>query len=140
MDRPRFWQATTAGFVTSFVVGFLLWGIVLADFMAANTFAPAGVIKDPPILWIMAAGELALALLMTLMISWKGDPGAAQGAKVGAIFWFLLGIGLWASFLGMMNLYTPGWAVVDLAAGILRGAVVGAVIGLVLGRGEGASA
>ncbi|MFM6184149.1 MAG: hypothetical protein ACKPA8_22125, partial [Dolichospermum sp.] len=45
MDAKKRMMATLAGFIVYFVLGFLLYGILLSDFMRANTGSATGVMR-----------------------------------------------------------------------------------------------
>ncbi len=83
MDAKKCLLATVAGGVTLFVTGGLLYGLLLADFMEANS--PPGLIKEQPDLAPLFFGELIIAAFLTLVLSrWSGIGGFMDGAKAGA--------------------------------------------------------
>ena len=70
MDAKRFTTATLAGAVTLFVAGYLIYGLALADFYAANVGSATGVEKDPPIWLYLVLGQLVFAAFVTLVLGW----------------------------------------------------------------------
>lgn len=129
--------ATLAGALTSFVLGFLIYGLLLASFLEANVGSATGVYKDPPeILWI-ALGQIPLALLLTLAIGrWGNRTSLAGGAKVGALFGLLVSLGFDLTMYGTTNVQNMTVTLVDPIASVVLVGATGAVIGVVLGRGK----
>ena len=129
--------ATVAGAVTAAVLGFLIFGLVMGPFFAANVGSATGVSKDPPALvWVFLA-RLPLALMLALAISkWGDSTSLAGGARVGAIFGFLVTAGFDLTMYGMTNLSNLTATLVGIVVSTAVWAVEGAVIGSVLGRGS----
>ena len=135
MTTQKFAIATIAGGVTLFVLGGLLYGVVLIDFFMSNVGTAQGAMKETPDWLHLALGELAFAALLTQVIgNWAGVSGAGEGFKIGAIFGLMLGVAISLTFLATMNITTPLAAVVDTIVGTIRAGTAGAVIGIVLGR------
>ena len=133
--------ATAAGALTSFVVGFLISGLALASFFAANTGSATGAIKDPPNLVAIALGQIPSALLLTLAIGkWGNSTSTVGGAKVGALFGLLIAASVDLTIYGTTNVQNLTVTLVDPIFGTLLTAVTGAVVGMVLGWGKSASA
>jgi hypothetical protein len=128
--------ATLAGAVTSFLLGFLIYGMALADFFAANVGSATGVIKDPPDLLYIGLGQIPLALLLTLAIDrWGGDSRSmVGGAKVGALFGLLIALGFDLTMYGATNVSNLTATLVDPIVSCGLVAFTGAAIGMVLGR------
>ena len=130
----RMLLATLAGAVTSVVLALLVFGLALGPFFAANVGSATGVSKDPPALvWVLLA-RLPLALLLAMAISkWGDSTSLAGGAKVGAIFGFLVTSGVDLTMYGTMNLSnltaTLAGIVVSTAVWAMEGAVIGSVLG-----------
>jgi hypothetical protein len=98
-------------------VGYLIWGLVFADFFAANAGSATGVARDATLQWAIALGSLFLAVLITLAVSGAGSSSVGEGFKLGATVGFLVWFGMDFSLLGV----------------VLSG-IGGAVIAVVLGR------
>jgi hypothetical protein len=136
MDAKRFTTATVAGAVTLFVAGYLLYGLALADFYAANVGSATGVEKDPPIWLYLVLGQLVFAAFVTLVLGWKGVSSAVAGMKAGAAVGFLVTLGFDLSMYSMANLANMTATLVDPLVALVHVAIGGAVIGWVLGRGR----
>jgi hypothetical protein len=66
--------ATLAGASAGFITEVLLYGVLLADFFAANAGSATGVNREEPNLVMIALGQIPLALLLALFIS-RWDSG-----------------------------------------------------------------
>lgn len=130
----RFIIAAVAGSITMLVVGFLLYGLLFAGLFREGALTIPGVMKQPPeILWILA-GQVGFGLLIALVISWRGATSFTSGAQTGALFGFLMAIGYDFAQYGTSNLWTLTATLLDpLLTAVLVGSAGGA-IGFVLGR------
>ena len=127
--------ATVAGALTSFVLGFLVYGIALSSFFAANVGSATGVYKEAPDLAPVLLGQTALAFLLTLAISkWGNSTSLAGGAKVGALFGLLFALGFDLTMYGTTNIQNMTATLVDPIVSMVVVAAAGAMIGMVLGR------
>ena len=132
----RVLAATVAGGITIFVLGFLIYGLVLDPYMKANMVQYSGLMKDPPGWAALVCANLANALLLAFIFDyWAGIKTFVGGLKGGAIVMFLIAITLDLQFLAFMNLWKgdPLPIVADIAGATVLGALAGGVIGQVLG-------
>lgn len=133
MDAKKFAMASVAGGVMLFLLGFVLYGVLLSEFMEANM--TPGVAKEMPDMVPLILGELVLAAFLTLILSrWSGIESFGAGAKAGALLGLLLGLGLNLELYGTMNLSGPATIPVDTLINAVRMGLTGGVIGVVLGR------
>ncbi|MEP7226907.1 MAG: hypothetical protein ABI785_06070 [Gemmatimonadales bacterium] len=135
MDTKRIVSGTLVGGITLYVVGYLIWGLIFADFFAANAGSATGVARDPQLVWAVALGNLALAALVTLAIgSRPGSATIGQGFKIGAIVGFLLWLGVDFIHYGVTNVSNLTATVVDPLLEVIHTGIGGAVIAAVLGK------
>ena len=133
MVIKRLTLATLAGALAGFITEILLYGVLLADFFAANAGSATGVNREKPDLVMIALGQIPLALLLAVLIRRGGvRPSPASGAGLGAIFGFLLELGVDLTMYGTTNVANLTATLVDPFVTLVQGAVTGAVIGLVL--------
>lgn len=128
--------AALAGAVVSFLLGWLIYGILLAEFMAEHTNSSFMLAETDMIWWAMVASNIFWALLLAYIFNrWANISTAAAGASAGAIICLLVGLAYALGFYGMSTIYNDltGLAA-DVVAGTVMGAIVGAVIGFVLGK------
>jgi hypothetical protein len=133
----RVLAATVAGGVAFFILGFLLYGLVLDPMVMKPNMNPDAVklINDPPV-WIplVLANFVSAFLLAYIFDKWAGIKTFRGGLEGGAIVWFLISLSfqlMFLAFMKMSNNYTP--AIADVVGSIIMGGIGGGVIGQVLG-------
>ncbi|CAN5849570.1 hypothetical protein BH20ACI4_BH20ACI4_32620 [soil metagenome] len=132
----RVLAATVAGGIAFFFLGWLIFGLLLAEFMKAHTINYPGLLKEPmPDMIPLALANLAWAWLIAFIFDyWAGIKTFVGGLKGGALIMFPIILGIDLQFMAFMNLYqgfTP--LIVDVIASTVLGAIAGGVIGLILG-------
>lgn len=136
MDTKKLIFGTVAGGVVAFLLGGLVYTVILAGFFESHLGSAQGAMKDPPdMLWI-AIGNLFGALLLTIIYGrWAGIKTIATGAKAGAVFGLLVALYYDSVMFGTTNLIgDPVAIVVDSIANAVCFAGAGAAIGWILGR------
>ena len=132
-------RGTVVGGIVVFLVGWLIYGVLLMDYMKANMNQCATRPEGVMIWWALIASQLLSALLLTLVLKWSGAKGVVDGLKTGALFGILLGAGMDLSFWSMTTLYNNlGVLAVDVVVYTLLMAVMGMVIVLVWGKDNAA--
>lgn len=135
MDIKRLIIGSITGLVVLYVVGYVIWEMLLVDFFAANAGSAQGVAREEQILWAVLVGTLCYATLLTMTIEARsGATSLVDGAKAGAV----VGLLLWGTvdflFYGYFNLNNLTGAIADIVLEGVRGGIGGAVIALVLGK------
>lgn len=129
--------ATLAAAVAAFLFGWLVFGILLADFYASNSPVYEGLMKDPPnLLFIFFSNVINAFLIAYIFNRWAGIKTAIDGAQAGFIIVALTAFGYDLMMYATMNMLTPVVMVVDVVGSGAFGAVIGAVAGFVLGSGK----
>jgi hypothetical protein len=133
----RVLAATVAGGVAFFVLGFVIYGLILDPMVMRPNMNPemAKFMNEVPH-WIpLVLGNLVLALLVAYIFdTWAGIRTFAGGAKGGAIIMFLMAFHIQLMFLAFMRMsdsLTP--TIADILGSTVMGAIGGGVIGQVLG-------
>lgn len=128
--------AGLVGAVVSFLLGWLIYGLLLGDFMAEHTNSTFMRAETDMVWWAMVASNIFWALLLAYIFNrWANISTAAAGMSAGAIICLLVGLAYALSYYAMSTIYNDltGLAV-DVVAGMVMGGIVGAVIGFVLGK------
>ena len=132
--------AALIGGIVGFLAGYLIYGIALMSFMAANAGSATGVMKTEfsTASYIhIFIGNLAGAFLLAYIYDvWANIRTLAGGAKAGALIGLLMAINFDFVMLGTTNIMTFNAAIVDILASVVFVAIVGSVIGWWLGRGK----
>ena len=138
MGTKKLVTGIVAGWITMFVVGYLIFDIIMAGFYANNAAAAFGVGRDT-ILWLpIALGIASHSILVTVCIGWSGANNAAAGFKVGGLVGFLVWLGIGLIDNGYNTVSTTIFPLVDASMEMIRTGIGGAVIASVLGKSKGA--
>ncbi|QOI96577.1 MAG: hypothetical protein HRU69_03330 [Flammeovirgaceae bacterium] len=129
--------ATLAGFVVFFLLGWLLYGMVLMDFFNSNQGTATGVMRAETemVWWALVVGNLLQAYLLVYIFgNWANITTFGGGFKSGLIIGLIIGYGVDLTMYGTTNIMNLTGALVDpLVIGVMMGAT-GGVIGVVLGK------
>ncbi len=126
--------------VTAFLLGWVIYGMLLMDYFTNNMVKYDGLTKDPMEMWAMGVSNLALGLLLAYVFNGSGVKTARNGIASGAIFFGLFSVGVNMMFYAQMNLFSLQLICVDVLASLVWGALVGAVLGWWFSRGQTAAA
>lgn len=129
-------MGTVAGAVALFLLGFLLYAVILGGFYEANLGSATGVMRELPVWWAMLISQLGLAAVVTYVFLHADVATAADGLKTGAVFGLLLGIAISFDLYAVTNWSNATVAFVEPIVSAVRTALAGAVIGWTLGMGS----
>ena len=129
--------ATFAGGLAYFLLGGLIYVVILGGFYEANLGSATGVLREIPVWWAMIVSQLGLAALVTYVFLHADVATASEGLRAGAIFGLLFGIAMAFDLYGVTNWSNLTVAFVEPFVTTVRIALGGAVIGWALGLGKG---
>ena len=139
MDIKRLIIGTVVGGITLYILGYVIWDMLYAEFFAANAGSATGVTKDPQVIWALGLGTLSYAALLTLAIETRADSATiVNGLKIGALVGFLMWFGADFIIYGVWNLSNLTATIVDPLLELIRAGISGAIIAGVLGKIAGA--
>ena len=128
-------RGTVFGGISYFLLGWLVYGIVLMGFMSANMNQCAARTDGSMVWWAIILSNFSAALLLTLILKWFGAKGIQDGLKIGALFGFLfaliVSLSSWSMTTQYMNL---GVLFVDILVSAVLFAVIGMIIVLTWGK------
>ncbi len=137
MEKKIIWGGLAGG-VTFFLLGWLLYGMLFRDFMAAQT--TAGVYKDEPDFPFLIIGNIIMGFLFAIVVgSWANANSMGDGAKKGFLLSLLIGGGYDFMMYGTANIMTMQGMMGDIGITIVMGTIVGAVVGMVMGSSKKAA-
>ncbi len=131
--------AGLAGGIAAFLLGWVIFGMLLMGYYEANMIHYEGLMKGEGEmhLGLMFLSNLMLSMMLAYVCSRMGVNDLKGGLVAGAIIGFLVYLSVDLGFLAMMNMFASNtMVVVDVLANTVWAALIGAVIGLVLGRGK----
>lgn len=120
---------SVVGGIAYFLLGWIIYGILMKDYCAAN-FGQEGMRAEADmVLWAMGLANIAAAMLMALIFSWANINSLLSGARVGAIIGFLTAVSIDLSMYAMTTMF-KNWSAlfVDVLLVTLMSAIAGAVI------------
>jgi len=128
-------RGTVAGGIVFFLLGWLVYGVLLMNYMTANMNQCAARPMQEMIWWAMIASSLLTGLLLTMVLKWAGAKAILDGLKTGAVFGVLLASGMDLGFWSMTKMYNNfAVMVVDVVVYTLMMSVVGMLIVLLWGK------
>ena len=133
MNTKTLLGALIAG-VVSFLLGWLIFGILLMDYYTANKVQYPGLLKDPMEIWPIAVADLAWGLLVSWIFSMANIKTVAKGVTVGFLIGFLMVLGFDLFVYAELNLYSTRLLGLDVIMNGIMGAASGAVLGWWYGR------
>jgi uncharacterized membrane protein len=129
--------ATLAGSVVQFLLGWLIYGLLLANFMNSHTTHYEGLMKDMNtgsfIILIFISGLVMSFLITYIFQRWAKFEKFFMGLAAGMLLGFLLALSYDLYFLASMNMFSVSAMIVDIIANTVVVGIVGAVIAWVLG-------
>jgi hypothetical protein len=143
MNTNKFLVGGIIGGVANFLLGWLVWGMLLTDFMQQHTTEAAKNImrgEDNMVWWALIAGNLLWGLTLSWVLVKSGASSASSGASTGAVFGLLVSASINCFLYAQMDAWDTTSIAVDIVANTVVGAVVGAIIGWYLGMGKKAAA
>ena len=136
MKTSKILVAGLIGGVVALLIGFLVYGNLLADFLESHT-KTAGVMKTNEELMIipLILGHLSWGLLLAIIFGrWANISTFATGAKAGGVIGLLMALTFNLINLGTANIMTTTGHLVDIALTTIMSAIVGGVIAWYLGK------
>ena len=132
MDGKRFIVGTATGGIVYFVLGVLLYAVLLGDFFESNMGSATGVQKEEIQYWPLLIGNLAFAALLTYAIqNWVQASTFREGARTGALIGLLVTIGYDMIQYDTTNIMNMTGTLADILVFTLMSSIAGGVIALV---------
>lgn len=130
----KFYLSVLAATVVAFLGGWLVFGVIFADYYMSHTNEAAKILmKDPPEMWAIAIANLAWSVLITYVLEKTGGNTFLKGFMTGAWVSFLTMVVFDISMYAFWNMYDLGFIFVDILIGTIFWGIVGGVAGAVLG-------
>ena len=141
MSANKILLGALAGGIAYFLLGWLIYGMLLTDF--ANAYPElkpetvADITRTPMVMWAMVVGNLVFGLLLAIIFGrWASISTFAAGAKAGAVITVLMALAYDLMMYSMLKTMTLNGAFLDPLISGAIGAITGGVVGWVLGYGN----
>lgn len=129
--------ATVAGSVVQFLLGWLIYGLLLAGFMNSQTTHYDGLMKNMNsgsfVILIFLSGLVMSFFIALIFQRWAKFETFLRGLTAGMFLGGFMSLSYDLASYSMMNLMSAGALVVDVITATVVTGIVGAVIGWVLG-------
>lgn len=123
-----------AGGVTFFLLGWLVYGILLMNYTTAN-YNQCAMRPMEEMIWIaMIISNLAFGFLLSVIFNWSNTTGILSGLKVAGITGLLICVSLDFSLYSMSSMFSGIPALlVDIVVYTIMSALTGVVVAWVMG-------
>ena len=136
MNSKNYFLAGILGGIVYFLLGWLVYGMLLMNYMEENAGLALGVNRVEMLLWSIGLGSLLYGFFLSYIFSCVGQvKTAAAGAKSGAWVGFLVAGAIDFTMYGTTNISTLNAVAVDILAATVLASITGAVVAWVLGAG-----
>jgi len=130
MNSQKFIVGGIVGGIAYFILGWVIYGMLLKDFMSSNSSANLMRADSDMIWWALIVGNLAMGFLLAYVISKGSSVSIGGGAGTGFVLGLLVSLGydliMYATTTSMTSLKGVS---ADVATSAVMSAIVGAVVG-----------
>jgi len=135
MNTNKILVGGIVGGITFFLLGWLIYGILLAGYFAANGNPSIMRPMDQMIWWALILSNLMWGFLLAVVFNWSNTTGWIAGAKKGAIFGLLSSLAIDLGYYSMSTMYSNiAPILVDTIATVVMVAIGGIVIGWAMSK------
>lgn len=136
MKTKKIIAGTALGAILLFVLGFLIYGMLIMDYMDAYTNRCNARPESEMIWWAIIVSNILSALLLALVISWSNNYSAGNGVKIGTVMGLLIAASFDFSFYSMTTMFSNfmvlvldscGFAVMMGITGLLTAMLMGKI-------------
>ena len=130
--------ATAAGFVTYFMLGWILYGMLFMGFFESNMGSASGVSRgDDIVWWSLVLGNITMTYLLVYIFgSWANITTFGGGLKAGLMIGLIIGLGFNLNMYGTTNIMNLTGTLVDPIVSAVMMGITGGVVGMMIGRGS----
>ncbi len=138
MNTKNFTLAGIAGGITFFMLGWLVYGVILMDTMKSFAGSATGVDRgEDMLLWSIFLGNLASGFLLSFIFTRLGTiNNPTAGARAGFWIGLLMGAGFDFTLYGTSNISTLTGVLIDIVVFAFLTALTGAVVAWVIGKAK----
>lgn len=135
----KIWKGTLVGGILYFFLGWIVYGMLLAGYLAANYNSCANRPQEDMVWWAIIVSSFIYGLFLTLILKWSGSTTFVDGLKNGAVFGLFFSSMYDFSMYSMTTMFNNFTAlVVDVVVATALAAVIGMVVVLLWGKEKSA--
>lgn len=136
MDIKKWIIGGITGGVLYFLLGWLIYGILLMNFMNGHTGAAGNVMRTEPDFLYLAIGNLAMGFFIAYVLLKGNVSSMAGGFTTGLIVGVLLSVGFDCMMYATSTVMSKTGMAADVAASSVMTAVVATVVAMVMSMGK----
>ena len=131
--------AVLTGSVVLFVLGFVIYVVLLGSFYEDHLGSATGVLRDVPIGWAMIVSHVGLASMLAFVLVHADASSAVDGLRVGGAFGLLFGVAVAFDLYAVTNWSVLPVPFIEPLVTATRLALASAAMGWMFGRGSDAA-
>lgn len=131
--KTRTIPAAFASATVTFLLSWLVFGILLINFYNTNATHYAGLMKDRPEMWAIIIANICYGFMLAFILNLAGIKSPVKGFTTGFLIILLGNAGFDLMYYATINMYGLNVLVVDILTNAIIGGLSGAVSALVLG-------
>lgn len=129
--------AGIGGGVAFFLLGWLLYGMLLMGFFEKNTLVNAMRPEGEMVWWALILGNLVMGIFLAyVFMRWAGIKTLMGGLIGGATIGAFLGVSMNLTYFGTSAMMTMSGHIADMVVYTIMLAITGGVVGWLLGMGK----
>ena len=138
MDIKKWFIGGITGGILYFFLGWLVYGILLTDFMAKHPGLTGNIERaEADMLYLyLIIGNLALGFLLAYIFVKSNTNSLTAGLVTGGVFGLLLSVSYDSMMYATTTIVSKTAMAADVAAMTVMSAIVGAIVGMVMGMGK----
>ena len=135
MKTKQIFFGGIAGGVTFFILGYIIYGVLLMNYTTANYNQGAMRPMTEMIWWAMILANLAFGFILSFVLSWSNTTIVMAGVRLAIILGLLLSLSVDLSNYAMTTMFSNfGAVLVDIVGFSIMSGVSGAVVIWIMGR------
>lgn len=139
MDIKKLLIGGIAGGILYFLLGWLIYGMLLMDFMNSHAGTAGNVNKVQPDFLYLTIGNLAMGFLLAYVFVKSSVNSLAGGFVTGAVLGALVSVGVDCMVYATTTTISKTAMAADVCASTVMSAVVGALAAMVMSMGKKAA-
>ena len=139
MNTNKFIVGGIIGGVASFLIGWLVWGMLLMNFFKEHTTEAGKTVMRADadmIWWALIAGNLLWGFVFSYVLNKSGSNSPVSGATTGAVLALLVSAAYDCFIYAFQNIGDTTSMAVDIITNLVVGGIIGGIIGWYLGMGR----
>ena len=139
MNIKKLFIGGITGGVLFFLLGWVIYGMLLMDFMNSHTGVAGNISRPEPDFLYLIIGNLAMGFLMAYIFIKANISSLGSGLVTGGVIGLLMAVGYDCTVYATTTIASKTGMAADVIAFTVMSAITGAVVGAVLGMGKKAA-